>query len=106
LIAQWNVALPVCGFRNLTGIPCPFCGGTRALQSVAEFDLWAAVQYNPLVLLAGALIVGWALLGALDRVAGTQLVKRLNRRTRKLPVAFIVIGSILLNWVYLTCLLE
>jgi hypothetical protein len=66
----------------------------------------AAVQYNPLVLLAATLIVCRALLGTLDRVSGTQLVKRLNRRTRKLPVALIVIGSILLNWVYLTCLLE
>lgn len=46
--------LPLCGFRHLTGLPCPLCGGTRACAALASGDFLAAWQLNPglLVLLA------------------------------------------------------
>ncbi len=106
VILQWNIALPVCGFRQLTGVPCPLCGGTRTMQSMASFDFPASGQYNPLVFLTGLLIVGWAVLWTLDGIFGLKLLKRSNRSLQKLPLAVIAGGLILLNWVYLICVLE
>ena len=46
---------PACAFRSLTGIPCPTCGGTRALLALGRLDVFAALAWNPLVTLATAL---------------------------------------------------
>jgi hypothetical protein len=106
VISQWNITVAVCGFRQLTGVPCPLCGGTRTMQSMASFEFPPSGQYNPLVFLAGLLIVGWAFLWTLDGIFGLQLLKRSNRSLQKLPIAVIAVGLILLNWVYLICVLE
>jgi hypothetical protein len=50
--------LPLCGFRHVTGLPCPLCGGTRACAALAEGNFLAAWQLNPglMVLLALAAV--------------------------------------------------
>jgi hypothetical protein len=48
-------ASPGCLFRAVTGVPCPTCGGTRALLALARLDVPAALAWNPLVTL-GALV--------------------------------------------------
>jgi hypothetical protein len=81
-------ALPVhppyaCPLRTATGVPCPFCGMTRAVVAALHGDIGASLRYNPagvlLVLLAIALVVGW-------RVERAQVPKWL------LPVFFVVLG--------------
>jgi len=43
-----GMAIPfLCPFKALTGIPCPGCGMTRALISMAKGDFHAAFGYNP-----------------------------------------------------------
>jgi hypothetical protein len=46
--------LPLCGFRHLTGVPCPLCGGTRVCAALVDGNFLAAWQLNPglVVLLA------------------------------------------------------
>lgn len=39
--------VPLCGFRLLTGLPCPLCGGTHACAALAQGDVMAAWQANP-----------------------------------------------------------
>ncbi len=57
-LALWPLALgtaplmlasgvPLCGFRHVTGLPCPLCGGTHACAALAQGDLMAAWQANP-----------------------------------------------------------
>ena len=45
-VVKWG-RLPLCGFLALTGVPCPFCGGTRACAALATGDTGAAWQLNP-----------------------------------------------------------
>lgn len=40
----------ICPFANLTGIPCPGCGMTRALVLLLQGDLKQSVQYHPLLI--------------------------------------------------------
>lgn len=46
----------LCPFRALTGLPCPFCGGTTAAVKLGHFDVLGALRANPVVVL-GALVV-------------------------------------------------
>ena len=40
-----------CPALSLFGIPCPSCGSTRAFAALAQFDLLAAIKFNPLIVL-------------------------------------------------------
>ena len=42
-----TTGVPLCGFRHLTGQPCPLCGGTHACAALAQGDLLTAWQANP-----------------------------------------------------------
>jgi hypothetical protein len=81
IAAAWPI-LPLhpaiaCPFRSLTGVPCPFCGLTRAFVAAAHGHVATSLAFNPagivvLVLAAVAILrpawlsrlraPGWALL--------------------------------------------
>ena len=46
-----------CLFRRLTGLPCPGCGGLRAVNDLAQGDLAAALASNAWVVLSLAGLV-------------------------------------------------
>ena len=58
LVLPWRPAT-LCLLRGLTGIPCPFCGGTTAMVQLGRGDLSAALQASPLVVLGAPLWVVW-----------------------------------------------
>ena len=47
--------LPVCGFRWLTGRPCPFCGLTHAVFALAKGRVAEALRWHVLSPLAMAM---------------------------------------------------
>ena len=96
---SWIVTttLIICPFRAITGLPCLFCGLTRAFAYATHGDFAAASESNPLWLLAAVLVAaqGVALLArALGPVAASE-----RRRWRPLEsaavVAIVVVGSLL-----------
>jgi hypothetical protein len=66
----------------LTGIPCPFCGGTTAAVHLGHGDVGGAVRASPLAVL---LITGWPLAGAV----------RPPRWWSKPPVRYVMIAATL-----------
>ena len=59
-VALANLHVPgrpatVCPLRALTGVPCPFCGGTTAAAHVGHLDLLGAFRANPVVVV-GAVV--------------------------------------------------
>ncbi|MBI4876266.1 MAG: DUF2752 domain-containing protein [Acidobacteria bacterium] len=62
LAPRWLEPAPLCGFRWLTGLPCPFCGMTHALPALAR-GLWSeALGWNALSPLAAGLLAAAPLL--------------------------------------------
>lgn len=100
--AGLGIGTPVCFLREFTGIPCPGCGGTRALLKLSKGDFIGAVALNPLAVLAagGAGILGAYCAGVLISYWKPLRTRGLGRRGR---AALVALGGILLlaNWVYL-----
>jgi hypothetical protein len=46
-----------CPLRAATGIPCPFCGLTRAVTAAAHGDIASSLSYNPIGLLVVVAVV-------------------------------------------------
>src|SRR5687767_10887839 len=49
ILGAMQITLPACSLKRMTGIPCAFCGGTRALQALGHLHLAEAFWFNPLV---------------------------------------------------------
>ena len=58
--------IPPCIFHQVTGLPCPFCGGTRSFAAMAHGNLLGAAHVFPigpllfLALVAAVLYCSWA----------------------------------------------
>jgi hypothetical protein len=52
----------VCLLRRVTGIPCPFCGGTTAAVHVGSADLLGALRASPLAVLGAPVVAALPLL--------------------------------------------
>lgn len=90
----------VCFFKAFTGLPCPTCGGTRALACLAHLDVSSAFAMNPLVSAGAFVIAAWALADLLllprRRAVVIELRPGLASVVRGTAVALLAA-----NWVYL-----
>jgi Protein of unknown function (DUF2752) len=86
-VALANLSIPgrpstLCPFRAITGIPCPFCGGTTAAVRIGHLDLVGALRANPLVVVGAVLVVAIPVLMSAPRAVATRAARpRFSRRT-------------------------
>ena len=86
----------LCVFRNVTGLPCPTCGSTRAALSAVQGRPLDAIAFNPFVTVAGALSIGWLAM----RVGFRRRIE-INLAPRQRTLVWVVIAALLgANWVY------
>ena len=50
-------SLPLCGFRYLTGRPCPLCGLTHAMFALAKGHFAEAIHFHALSPVAAAMLL-------------------------------------------------
>jgi Protein of unknown function (DUF2752) len=90
---------PVCPLHAATGLPCPGCGTTRAIEALLAGDWSAAVMWNPLACVALAGVV------LFDLYAVIVLLARLPRWRPCGPLPPVVRGGVMaavaLNWFWL-----
>lgn len=97
---QGGVALPVCGWRWLTGLPCPLCGGVRCLDALSHGEILRALALNPMVFLG--------LVGGLTLTLHSRLRRWLQMHAparRGCWLAMVAMAA-LINWIYLIAVLR
>ncbi len=98
VVGSAGAALPACGFKAVTGLPCAGCGTTRAIVALSRLDLGAALGWNPLATAS----VLFAFFGGL--AAGLlALLGRGVREPARWPgwARLLAAGAIAANWVFL-----
>lgn len=105
----WSAQSPdnestVCLIKNVTGLPCPSCGSTRAVVSLAQGDLVGALQWNPLGLIIAAvlLVAPWWM--GYDFLTNQKtlpaFVAKAEHLVQKKWVAAPAIILVLANWIW------
>lgn len=75
----------LCTLRAVTGVPCPFCGGTTAAVRLGSGDLPGALRASPLAMLLAPFVVALPLLRA--------GMGRVPKRWLQVAVAAVLVGS-------------
>jgi hypothetical protein len=94
--------LNVCLFRQVTGIPCPSCGTTHAVLSVAKGDFRQALDENILGFPAAAMLVIFPVWILVDLIRGKESFYRFyfwsESILRKKWVAWSALAFLAVNW--------
>lgn len=97
LSAAINFQLPKCALKATTGIPCPTCGGTRALRALALCDFSGALKWNPIVTVAAltslAIFILWIALPS-------EKFGKIQKRLLSKPFALFAVFALIANWIY------
>jgi hypothetical protein len=92
---------PDCVFHSITGLPCPTCGSTRAVERLAHGDFLSAIAIQPLTsfcFMAAVLYFMYSL-GALIRGSCRISITFTDKEGTVLRTTALVI--VLTNWLYL-----
>jgi hypothetical protein len=85
----------VCGFKLLTGLPCPTCGMTRAVCHAVHGHWAQSVAAHPAGMILAAGLVGWMLWAAAEARRGRPIAEVWRRRlARVLIIAGIAVSGV------------
>jgi hypothetical protein len=101
LATRWQLPLPPCWLRKLTGIPCPSCGCTRSLAAWANGDVEQALRFNPLFFALCVGLVLWLAVWLAEKSFGRKILADWRGRTRRWPWWGMGAVLLVLNWLYL-----
>jgi hypothetical protein len=82
----------LCGFRRLTGLPCPGCGLTRSFCAISHGEFARAFEFNPFgyVFYALALcLIAWPVVAHFRPGFGERLLH--SRAATVVPLVFVVL---------------
>jgi hypothetical protein len=92
--------VPPCGFRLVTGHPCPTCGMTRMWFLLLSGQISDAFRMNPFLFVLLGVLGAWVAVGGTFRLAGRDLFVEVPAREERWWWALLALGF-LANWAYL-----
>jgi hypothetical protein len=93
------LSLQTCAFKGVTGLPCPLCGGSRAVQAVLRGDLARALDLNVAALPAVVGLVAVTMALGCEAIGGHAIIdwNALLPRLRSLLPIFV--AALCLYWI-------
>ena len=89
-----------CPLRNITGVPCPTCGGTHSAASLAAGQWLAALRANPFVVVALGVFAVWAVYCVIATlIPGLRRGLRLSP-TEKMAARILAAVLLVLAWAW------
>lgn len=95
----WIPAL--CVLREVTGIPCPACGSTRALSALLTGRIGSALAFNPLVTLLAVGSASAASGSTVRRLAGRGALALEVSPREETVLRVVAVTAVAANWAYL-----
>lgn len=90
--------------KNITGVPCPSCGSTRAILLLMNGDLQGSLLMNPIGIILAVIMVIAPLWIAYDLASGKQTLFDAYNNFEKIVnvkwVATILIILVVANWIW------
>ena len=90
---------PFCPFHQLTGIPCPGCGGTRAALEIIDGHFENAFQINPLAPLVILFFLVLIISAWIDFIFKTNILHTFIHTRWPLYVTILVVTFVITVWV-------
>jgi hypothetical protein len=99
-----NDNIDLCLFRNISGLPCPSCGSTRAVISLLNGNLQESLYINPIGLIIASVMILtpiWILTDILfSKSSLLNFYSVIEIFFRKPIIAFPLIFLIVINWIW------
>lgn len=100
--AQFEIPVPLCPLKHITGIPCPTCGGTRALRALLGHGaLLTALRWNPLVTVTALALLPFLAYAALVTIFRWPRLRPAFTLTDQRFLRTAAWIAILANWAFL-----
>ncbi len=99
-----EISLTPCVFKNLTSLPCPSCGSTRALLAILKGNFGEGFGLNPIgyIYFIGMLVIPFWLLK--DFLAKKDSLYRFYQKVdvllKKRIIAIPIIVLVVINWLW------
>ncbi len=96
------LSLP-CTWKSLTGLSCPTCGSSRAINALMNGDGIAAFFFNPLLLLFLGAAVAMSIAAGYQLITGKRLFFTLSENTQRLLrylLFTLIIAQTLWRWLF------
>lgn len=99
-----NKNFVVCIFKQTTSLPCPSCGVTRSVISLAKGQIYNAILINPLGILVASLMLLLPLLFIFDIITKEKTLYKfflkIERIKNKPKIIITLFLLILFNWIW------
>jgi hypothetical protein len=89
-----------CVFKQVTGIPCPACGSTRATLQLIQGNLGESILINPFALLTNSLIVISFFWMIIDVAKNTDSFISYLKKDWNIKYKILVVIIIVSNWIW------
>lgn len=94
----------LCLFKDVTTLPCPSCGSTRAILALFQGDIVRSLSINPFGMLLALIMIVAPFWLAFDFIAHKKTLLERYRQAeailRKPFIAFPLILLVIINWIW------
>ena len=103
LAAAWfrfGLPLPVCRFREWTGLPCATCGSTRMIEALVHGKVLEAAAWNPLMFCGVILLCSWGALSVTRLALGVPAWRLVVEPQERRALGLLVVAAVAADWIY------